>query len=73
MQCSLVIIINALNVFITTDKGDIKYKPLYKAFINTREYSPNESLEEQIKSIQIRLRTELGIKFFLDIMEELKK
>ena len=62
-----------INVFITTDKGDIKYKPLYKAFINTREYFPNESLEEQIKSIQIRLRTELGIKFFRDIMEELKK
>jgi len=62
-----------INVYVTTDKGDIKYKPLYKAFINTREYSPNESLDEQIKSIQIRLRTELGIKFFLDIMEELKK
>ncbi len=59
-----------IDVFFISKEGNLLYKPLYEAYIETRKYEKNEKLETHIKSIRIRLTTEIGIKFFLNIMEK---
>lgn len=55
-----------VHLFVMTDKADVKLKPIYKSYIETREYEPVPEFEGHIKTITIELTTELAINIFND-------
>lgn len=55
-----------VHLFVMTDEADIKLKPIYKSYIETREYEPIPEFEGHIKTITIELTTELAISLFND-------
>jgi len=55
-----------VHLFVMTDKADVKLKPIYKSYVETREYEPVSEFEGHIKTITIELTTELAINLFND-------
>jgi hypothetical protein len=55
-----------VKIFIMTEEADEIYRPVYKAYAETREYAPNEKLEKHIKVISTNLTTEIGATIFKD-------
>ena len=55
-----------VHLFVMTDKADVKLRPIYKSYIETREYEPIPHFEGHIKTITIELTTELAINLFND-------
>jgi hypothetical protein len=53
-----------VKLFIMTEEADEVYLPVYRAYAETRDYEPNETLEKHIKPLTTRLTTEIGIKLF---------
>lgn len=55
-----------VEIYFMTSKANELYKPAYKAYIETREHEMQSVLEGHIKSITIKLTTDLAIKMFND-------
>lgn len=55
-----------VEIFIMTNDALEAYKPMYKSYIETRKYKEEPELEKHIKSVTLKLTTELSIKLFND-------
>lgn len=53
-----------VEVFIMTREANPVYMPIYKSYIETRKYTEIPMLEKHIKSITLKLTTELSINLF---------
>lgn len=53
-----------VKIYYMTDESKECYKGLYKSYVETREYENIPELETHIKSVSIKLETELAIKMF---------
>lgn len=54
------------HIYVITDEGNLKYKEIYKSYIETREYQEIKKLENQYKKVSINLKSELAIRLFND-------
>ena len=54
------------HIYIISNEGDLKYKELYKSYIETKEYQEIKKLENQFKRVSINLNSELAIRLFND-------
>ena len=55
-----------IEVFVMNDLANPAYMPIYKAYVETRQYKEVTELESHIKIIRTTLTTELAIKLFND-------
>jgi len=55
-----------VEIYYMTNNANKAFIPLYKSYIETRQYSPIGQFETHIKSIKIHLTTELGMHLFND-------
>ncbi len=61
-----------VEVFSMTKEANLIYLPIYKSYIETRDYAEIKELEGHIKSFRFKLTTELAINFFKKGCEKLK-
>jgi len=61
-----------VEIFIMTKEGNPIYQPIYKSYIETRNYDEIPELENHIKSITIKLTTELAINLFKEGCKTIK-
>ncbi len=55
-----------VEIYIMTKEANPLYLPIYKSYVETRNYSPEPELDKHIKSISIKLKTDLAINLFKD-------
>ena len=55
-----------IEVFVMNNTANPAYMPIYKAYVETRQYKEVPELESHIKIIRTTLTTELAIKLFND-------
>ena len=55
-----------VKMYLITPKGNRNYIPLYKSYIKTKEYGELSEFDGHIKSIIVKLTTNLGIMLYND-------
>lgn len=61
-----------VEIFIMTKEGNPVYFPIYRSYIETRKYQEVPELDKHIKSITIKLTTELAINLFKEGCKTIK-